>query len=715
MRTTSPQHTPVRPWRATLIVGIVVSLAVAAAAFGWWFARESPPHQGPIVLVSVDGLSGADLAAYGATPGKTPAIDALAADGVVFERAYTNSPQRVPAHASLLTGQLPPAHGVRHDVGFVLAPTVRTLAEVLQNRGFATGAAVSSLLLRRESGLAQGFGFFDAGAPPAANAAGPAVARGGRDTFEAATRWLKMQSGQRYFLFLHIPRADADAVIADTVAWLKQRDLYDGATMIVVGSRGDAGNGVWLEESALRVPLIVKQPDSEGAGTRVRPPVQHTDLLPTILDLVRAPIPGEVSGRSLRAVLDDPEEVLPNRIVYSESLAARFILGSRPRVSVASARHRLVRDEAETLVPIDPPGPAVTAADSPDAAPLRTALDDILDGTRVTDPAPLSAMDRRLAAQLGFLEAPRTLPIDERAADPTALAAGVDGLTRAAVLVGADRVAEAIRVLQPVAAARPELSVLQYQLGELLVRTGQLDAAAAAFRRAAGAAPTSVEFATLVADTLRRAGKLAEARKQIDLAIVQAENASAVDRADAHEVAARIALAQKDAAAAAVHAQLASEADASRPLPAFVTGRVAAEENRHAEAATAFAEAIEAEQPGGSRIAELHQSYGDTLSHLEKYPEAEEQFKLEIAAFPEALPAYMSLATLYRATNRDDEAAAVVSQMLESVPTPAAYAAATRLWTALGDREQAGLVRNEALRRFPDESTRALLDRAARR
>ena len=114
------------------------------------------------MLIAVDGLSGSEMAAYGAKPGRTPAMDALAADSVVFERAYTHSAQILPAHTSMLTGQIPPAHGVRHDVGFALSPDARTLAELLRSRGFVAGAAVSSYLLREDTGIGQGFGFFDA-------------------------------------------------------------------------------------------------------------------------------------------------------------------------------------------------------------------------------------------------------------------------------------------------------------------------------------------------------------------------------------------------------------------------------------------------------------------------------------------------------------------------------------------------------------------------
>src|SRR5262245_9475571 len=151
-----------KQWQATLIITLFI-LAVAGAAYtGWRFARESPPHQGPIVLISIDGLRADRLAAYGGHEVSTPAIDTLVADSIVFEHAYTHSPQTLPAHAALFSGQLPFDNGVRDDGGFALKEDARTIAELLRNRGFNTGAAVSSFLLRRSTGVAQGFSFFDA-------------------------------------------------------------------------------------------------------------------------------------------------------------------------------------------------------------------------------------------------------------------------------------------------------------------------------------------------------------------------------------------------------------------------------------------------------------------------------------------------------------------------------------------------------------------------
>ncbi|HZL93570.1 MAG TPA: sulfatase-like hydrolase/transferase, partial [Vicinamibacterales bacterium] len=81
-----------RRWVAGLIIALFFVAVAGSAAIGWWYARESPPHQGPILLVSMDGVPATDLSAYGAQRSDTPALDALANESVVFERAYTHSP-----------------------------------------------------------------------------------------------------------------------------------------------------------------------------------------------------------------------------------------------------------------------------------------------------------------------------------------------------------------------------------------------------------------------------------------------------------------------------------------------------------------------------------------------------------------------------------------------------------------------------------------------
>jgi arylsulfatase A-like enzyme len=332
--TRRPPATRVRRWHATLIVSTVF-VAVAAAAFGgWWYARESPPHRGPIVLISVSGLRIESLAAYGAAAGDTPAIDALASESVVFERAYTHSPLTLPANVSLLAGQLPFEHGVRDEAGFALKDDARSLAELLRSRGFQTGGVVSSFVLRRESGVAQGFTFFDQHESAA----------------DAAGEWVRSQRGQRFFLFVQVSEEDADAAVGRVVGQLKDAGRYDEATIVLTADGAEPGGIISLEDASLQVPLLVRQPGAAGAGRRVVEPVQHIDIVPTLLDLVRAPLPSGLRGRSLRPVLDEEDGQLGDRPLYAESLAARFRLGGHPSFALTLGDYRYVRGSRDELL-----------------------------------------------------------------------------------------------------------------------------------------------------------------------------------------------------------------------------------------------------------------------------------------------------------------------------------------------------------------------------
>jgi choline-sulfatase len=84
-----------------------------------------------------DQLTPGALAMYGNRVTRTPHLDRLAAEGVVFDAAYCNSPLCAPARYSLLTGQLPSAHG-GYDNAAALAPDAPTYAHWLRHAGYRT-------------------------------------------------------------------------------------------------------------------------------------------------------------------------------------------------------------------------------------------------------------------------------------------------------------------------------------------------------------------------------------------------------------------------------------------------------------------------------------------------------------------------------------------------------------------------------------------------
>ena len=700
-----------RRWVAGLIIALFFVAVAGSAAIGWWYARESPPHQGPILLVSMDGVPATDLSAYGAQRSDTPALDALANESVVFERAYTHSPQSLPAHASLLTGRLPLDHGVRDDAGFSLASHTSTLAELLRNRGFATGGAVSSFLLQARTGIGQGFSFFDDEMPSGPSEEIAAVERTGSQTLDVAERWMARQGGQRFFLFVQVPGRDADAAVMRLTGALKQRGLYDNATILVVGDRGDVGSGLTLDDRTLRVPFIVKQPDGEGSRRRIVSPVQNVDVLPTILDLVRAPVPAGLPGRSLRAVLDDTDAVLPASPIYAESLAAYFRFGGDPVYALTGEHFRFVRGTGEDLVPLESGEEAVGEAN--EAARLRSDLEGLVGTAMIPAPAPLEAREEDRYALLGYLGSSGAAAV-EVALDASSQRTIVEGHRAAAILIGQKKYTAGIRALQTISRAHPSLAPIHFQIGVLLARTGRIEEAILEFGKVRELRPEASAAARALADALVKAGKTDAAKEQATVAVMLAEAESPAEVFAAHEMAARVALVSGDKEAATEHAAAAHEADPSIPVRQFVQGRLLYEEGKYKDAVTTFAQAVMTLAEANRSLADLHLYLGESLARLDRYDEAESQFREELRDFPRSIPAYTSLAMLYRASNRDAAVEDVLNELVASTPTPEGYGVAARLWTILGDPSRAEALRSDARTRFRGDPSLALLGRGGR-
>jgi arylsulfatase A-like enzyme len=701
-----------RRWLASLIIALFFVAVAGAAAIGWWWARESPPHQGPILLVSIDGVPAGDLSVYGAQRSDTPAIDALASDSVVFERAYTHSPQSLPAHASLLTGRLPIDHGVRHDAGFALSPNASTLAELLRNRGFETGAAVSSFLLQSGTGIGQGFSYFDDEMPTGPSDELAATERDGSQTIDSAERWMATQDDQRFFLFVQVPAQDADAAIMRLSGALRQRELYDEATIVIVGDRGDPGSGLTLDDRALRVPFMVKQPDSQGSGRRVASAVQNVDVLPTILDLVRAPIPAGIPGRSLRSVLDDADAVIPPATIYSEALAAYFRFGGEPVYALTGEHFRFVRGAGEDLVPLETGEEPVGEAN--EAARLRSELDALVGTTAIPAPAPIPAHEEDRYALLGYLSNSGLTSAADIALDGDTQRALVQEHRAAAALIGQKKYTAGIRALQAIVRMHPMLVSIHFQIGVLLSRTGRVEEAIVEFGKVRELRPDASVAARALADALLKAGNTDAAAEQASVAVMLAEAEGPAEGFAAHEMAARVALASGDKDAAVQHAEAARKADPSMPIQQFVQGRLHFEEARYEEAVASFEEAVEALSERGRTLADLHLYLGEALARLDRYDQAEAQFREELRDFPRNIQAYTSLAMLYRASNRDAAVEDVLNELVGSTPTPEGYGVAARLWTILGDPSRAEALRSDARTRFRGDPSLALLGRGGR-
>jgi tetratricopeptide (TPR) repeat protein len=185
--------------------------------------------------------------------------------------------------------------------------------------------------------------------------------------------------------------------------------------------------------------------------------------------------------------------------------------------------------------------------------------------------------------------------------------------------------------------------------------------------------------------------------------------------AAAHEMAARVALADKDREAAARHAQAAHAADATLPVPQFVRGRLLYDQGEYEKAAAEFTEAEKILREHSGTMTDLHLYLGEAMARLDRYAEAETQFREELQANPRNIQAYTSLAMLYRASNRDADVEDILNELVAATPTPEGYAVAAKLWTILGERSRAEALRSDARARFRGDPSLAQREQDGRR
>jgi predicted Zn-dependent protease len=346
-----------------------------------------------------------------------------------------------------------------------------------------------------------------------------------------------------------------------------------------------------------------------------------------------------------------------------------------------------------------------------DAAALSAELDRLLGARTPAPAAALSTLDAELFAQLGILMAAGDLPETVATALPAEQAALLDGHRRAARQVGTRQFGAAAAGLREMVRANPQVPALQLQLGTLLERAGRLDEAIAVFAEAERTWPDRVPLTLALSHALARAGKLDQAQQKADAAVVLTEGGTPADRAAALEAAARIAIDRRDVAAAERSAQARFDLDGSRALRQFVRGRELLDGGHYEEAQAALIEAARGDDETGGALPGLHLALGETLVHLEQPADAEAQLKEEIRLFPLDPRAYVSLATLYHSLDRQDDAAQVLEDLVEALPTPEGSNAAARAWAAMGNRERADAVRADARARFKGDPSLNLLGR----
>jgi arylsulfatase A-like enzyme/Tfp pilus assembly protein PilF len=675
----------------------------------------------PVVLISIDTLRSDHLPAYGYTGIATPFIDRFRSQAILYEHAYTPCPMTLPAHVTELTGMLPFEHGVRNNVGFTFDGGVHpSLPRLLKQHGYATGAAVSSYVLRSDTGLGTLFDYYEDSTDPRPGTAAVNYRRAGDKTAAVAERWISAHRAEPFFFFLHIYEphfpydppepflsrygrtydgaiASADPIIGSFLDHLRELGVYDRAIVVLTGDHGEGlgdhgeeQHSILLYREALQVPLMLKLPGSLDAGRAVGTPAQLSDIVPTITSLLGIATPQPVSGTSLLD-LGEPREA--GRVIYGETLYPRLQLGWSDLHSVLDAHYQYIsgpRPELYDLVADPAERHDLIASDAQVAAHMASELRRFPQGN--TKPSAVDAETLRRLSALGYIGGLQT-GVDSSAPLPNPVD-NLQYLKRMQVgwqLADEKRLGEAISALQAIVRDNPRMIEVWIKLGEVYSESGLDEQAAGAYREALSRSPIFLpDISVSLGDAELRLKRYAEAE-------AAARRALAGTPDKAQDLLAQIALEQGQFAAALDHAQAAAGGANPQPTTELVLADVVMRSGDPGKALGILGRAQErATAAGLPLLYNLEYLRGDALARLRRFAEAEAAFRREIAAFPGHARAYSSLAVLLFMRGDRAGVSALLEEMGRADPSRRTYLLAAATLEALGEKDAAAAWRRRA-------------------
>ena len=656
--------------------------AIVAALLLAGCRRESADvfRGAPVILISVDTLRSDHLPAYGYRGVATPNLDALRRDSILYARAYSHCPMTLPSHLSILTGLLPTEHGVRNNIGYRFDGTkFRTLAAVLRAQGYRTGAAVSSYVLRSDTGIDAGFDFYDDSIAVAAGGAASEHQRSGYDTLRVSQEWIARNTSQPLFYFFHISEphapyepsydgeiAKSDDIVGRLIATLKSAGIYDRAIVIFLSDHGEGlwqhgedQHGILLYRESLQVPLMIKLPRAAHGNTTNDGPIGLADVFPTVLDRLGL----EKNARKTRPI-------------YSETLYPRIHLGWSDLRSLIDARWHYIdgprpelydgqndRDERRDLA----------ATERRTAASMRAALPPI-------EIAPLRNVDPEEAAKLaalGYVGAAKTrggpLP------NPRDEIGHIAEIKTAFHLADQRRYDDAAEALRALLQRNPRLADVWSKLGEILVEAGRYDDAITAYKSAMAQSEIfSPDLALGLGFAYLKAGRPQDAVAHAQLAVRELPRES-------HELLARAYVEQRRFAEAEQSARQAIAEGDRQPSSILLLAEVQRAEGRLEAALQTI---VEAERRANDL--EIRHLYGvdylrgDVLARLDRPDEAVAAYKREIEFSPQHLQSYANLAVIYVIEGKRAEAEKTLALMTRNNPHRGAQALAAKTRAAMG-------------------------------
>ena len=342
-----------------------------------WIAPLKPSDLN-VLFFTLDTTRADHIGCYGYPQIKTPNIDGLAAEGILFQNATAQCPLTLPSHSSMFTGSYPFFHGVRDNGGFYLEDDRVTLAEVLRQAGWATSAFIGAFVLDSRWGIDQGFDYyydnFDFAKYKKISL--DSVQREGGEVIKAFFEWYEKSPPSRFFSWIHLydphtpyepPEpyktqyggqeyglydgeiAYADSLVGRVLEYLRGKGQLEKTVVVVVGDHGESlgehqesAHGFFIYDATVSVPLIIRIPSTELRGKKIAAQVQNIDIMPTVCELLGLPVPQAVQGQSLLALIAG-RQPKQERLAYSESYYPRYHYGWSELKSLRTSRYKFIK------------------------------------------------------------------------------------------------------------------------------------------------------------------------------------------------------------------------------------------------------------------------------------------------------------------------------------------------------------------------------------
>jgi choline-sulfatase len=527
---------------ARMFVGMSVGIVLLGATAGGQTSaqtrvqRNSPPD---VFLITIDTLRADHVGCYGYKQVETPALDALANDGVRFTEAFTHSPITNTSHITILTGLLPSVHGVT-DFGVPLSPQHVTAAELLKQHGYQTAAFIGAVILDSNTlapGLDRGFDFYDnfpktdsESADARNNPRWGRVERRGMEVVEHAEAWFDKHRAGPHFVWVHLydphdpyepppPYSEkykdhlydgeiayADSAVAHWIAFLKKAGVYDNAIIIVTGDHGEGlgehgeeTHGLFLYDSTLHIPLILKTPGAAHHGAVVDAEVRTTDILPTILSATGVAAPAELNGESLFPLIEQAAsaQAPSNRELFGETdYPLRW--GWAPLRALRTENTKWIEAPRPELYDLHADPKELKNLYPPDSSRAQNMQ------------AEIAKWEAKLPPQTSASKAAEALPDPKDKVD-------VQNLLHRAMLAADDnRSSEARQFLEKALQIDPASPTAFRQLGELELAAGDFSKAAAHLKRASELRPDDSTAAFELGEAREKSGDWAGARDALE-------------------------------------------------------------------------------------------------------------------------------------------------------------------------------------------------------